>query len=373
VSGHPDSTAGPNEREVAAMDRALDLAARGEGLVEPNPMVGCVVLQGGRVVGEGWHERFGGDHAEVNALRAAGERARGGTLVVTLEPCCHTGKTPPCVDAVLAAGIARVVAAVEDPFPRVAGGGFAALRRAGVECLVGVREREARELLAPYVRLTTKGLPWTIAKWAMTLDGKIATRAGDSQWISGPESRAAVHATRARVDAVVVGAGTLVADDSLLTARLPDGASPRRVAARVVIAGGRPLPVARKLWDAARETPVVVFIGNGYPEREAAALAERGVEVVRADLHEAWREMGRRRWTNVLVEGGAGLLGSLCDAQLIDEAHVYVAPTLVGGREALGPVAGRGIETVAAALRLGQVTIDRFGGDVRIAGRVGRS
>jgi diaminohydroxyphosphoribosylaminopyrimidine deaminase/5-amino-6-(5-phosphoribosylamino)uracil reductase len=227
------------------MARALDLAARGEGFVEPNPMVGCVVVQEGRVVGEGWHERFGGPHAEVNALRAAGERARGATLVVTLEPCCHTGKTPPCVDALLAAGVARVVVGVDDPFPRVAGAGLAALRAAGVECVVGVGVAEARGLLAPYLKLTITGLPWTIAKWAMTLDGKIATSTGDSQWISGPESRAAVHEIRSRVDAVVVGAGTLVADDPLLTARPIGGAAPRRVATRGVFAGDRALPRER--------------------------------------------------------------------------------------------------------------------------------
>src|SRR5919197_3355884 len=201
------------------MSRALELAERGRGFVEPNPLVGAVVVRDGRVVGEGWHRRYGEAHAEVNALAAAGEAARGATLYVTLEPCCHHGKTPPCTDAVLRAGVRRVVAAMADPFPQVAGQGVAQLRAAGVEVEVGVCEREARELNAPYLTLLAEGRPYVHAKWAMSLDGKIATRGGDSRWISGPASREVVHRLRGRVDAILVGAGTVRADDPLLTAR----------------------------------------------------------------------------------------------------------------------------------------------------------
>src|SRR5262245_49314226 len=201
------------------MRRALELAERGRGHVEPNPLVGAVVVKGGRVVGEGWHQRFGQAHAEVNALAAAGEAARGATLYVTLEPCCHHGKTPPCTDAVRAAGVARVVAALGDPFPQVAGRGAAVLRAAGVTVELGPCAAEARRQNAPYLTLVTRGRPYVHAKWAMTLDGKIATAAGQSKWISGPESRHRVHELRGRMDAILVGAATVRADDPLLTAR----------------------------------------------------------------------------------------------------------------------------------------------------------
>ena len=190
------------------MQRALELAAQGQGFVEPNPMVGCVIARGAEIVGEGWHRRFGQAHAEIEALYIAGSRARGATLYVTLEPCCHQGKTPPCTRAVLAAGVARVVAAMADPFPQVAGGGLAELRAAGIEVQTGILENEARKLNAPYLKLLSTGRPWVVAKWAMTLDGKIAARSGDSRWISSPASRQLVHQLRGRMDAIIVGRGT---------------------------------------------------------------------------------------------------------------------------------------------------------------------
>lgn len=357
----------------ALMGRALELARQGEGYVEPNPMVGCVIAHdgpaGGKpdVVGEGFHERFGGPHAEVNALAAAGDRARGATAVVTLEPCCHTGKTPPCVEALIAAGVAKVVIATLDPFPKVDGGGIAAIDEAGMECVVGVREPEARALLAPYLKLVETGRPWVIAKWAMSLDGKIATRTGDSQWISGPESRALVHQVRGKMDAVVVGAGTLAADDPLLTARPPGP----RVPLRVVLGGERPLPLDRKLWRSADEGPVLAVVGKGYPADAAASLTNLGVEVVRADAAGLMTTLGERRLTNVLVEGGGKLLGELFDAQLVDEALVFVAPKIIGGSEAPGPVAGSGVERLTNALGCSSPAIARYGDDTVIRVRRG--
>src|SRR5438876_5484673 len=212
------------------MRRALELAARGRGAVEPNPLVGAVVLDAaGQLVGEGWHRKFGAAHAEVNAFAEAGDQARGGTLVVTLEPCCHHGKTPPCTEAVLRAGIRRVVAAMPDPFPQVAGRGADLLRTAGVHVEFGVGKAEARRLNAPYLKLLATGRPYVHAKWAMTLDGKIATRSGNSKWISGEASRRRVHELRGRMDAIVVGIGTALADDPLLTARPPGPQTPLRV------------------------------------------------------------------------------------------------------------------------------------------------
>src|SRR5581483_10404701 len=235
------------------MARALELAELGRGYVEPNPLVGCIVVQGAEVIGEGWHRRFGGPHAEIDALAVAGHRAKGGTLVVTLEPCCHWGKTPPCTKAVIAAGIRRVVVAQRDPFPAVSGGGIDELRAAGIEVEVGVREDEARILNAPYLKLLETGRPWIIAKWAMSLDGKLATRTGHSQWISGDKSRRVAHAMRGRVDAVLVGRGTVEADDPLLTAR-PVGP---RVATRIVLDSRATLSSDSQLVRTVEAAPVL--------------------------------------------------------------------------------------------------------------------
>ncbi len=354
------------------MRHALALAARGRGFVEPNPMVGAVVLDtSGELVGEGWHQKFGGPHAEVFALAAAGARARGGTLVVTLEPCCHHGKTPPCTDAVLRAGVARVVAATADPFPRVAGGGLAILRGAGVEVEVGLCAADACELNAPYLKLLRTGRPWVHAKWAMTLDGKIATRTGDSKWISGAESRRRVHELRGRMDAIVVGRVTVVADDPLLTAR-PAGA---RVAARVVVSASGELPERCQLRTTARDVPVIVYTAT---PTKLGGWAADGAEVVAfgaaAPTFDAvLADLGRRRFTNVLLEGGAGLLGSAFDERAADECHVFVAPKLVGGAGAPGPAGGRGVPRMADALGLERVEVERSGEDVYVHGFISRT
>jgi diaminohydroxyphosphoribosylaminopyrimidine deaminase/5-amino-6-(5-phosphoribosylamino)uracil reductase len=208
------------------MSRAVELARRGEGFVEPNPMVGCVIVKDGEVVGEGWHQQFGGPHAEVHALQAAGERAKGATIYVTLEPCCHQGKTPPCTEAIIAAGIQRVVTALRDPFPKVAGGGLKRLVAAGIDVELGLGETEVQQLNAPYLKLVMAGRPWIIAKWAMTLDGKIATRSGYTKWISGEASRQVAHQLRGRVDAIMVGRQTAQLDDPMPLLAHP--AVPRR-------------------------------------------------------------------------------------------------------------------------------------------------
>jgi len=330
------------ELDTWHMRRALELAAQGRGCVEPNPMVGCVIVRGAETIGEGWHRRFGQPHAEAEALRIAGGRAAGATLYVTLEPCCHQGKTPPCTRAILGAGIARVVVATRDPFPRVDGGGIAELRRAGVDVEVGVMDAEACRLNAPYLKLVRTGRPWVLAKWAMTLDGKIATRTGSSQWISGPESRAIVHGLRGRVDAIVVGRETALRDDPLLTARPPGP----RTALRIVCDTAASLGCESQLVRTARETPVLVAAGEQAPPARRQRLREAGCEVLvcegathAARLDALLDELGRRRLTNVLVEGGGRLLGSLLDARQIDEVHVFIAAKLVGGSSAPGPVA----------------------------------
>jgi len=347
------------------MRQALTLAARGRGFVEPNPMVGAVVLDSaGNLVGEGWHQKFGGPHAEVFALQAAGEKARGGTLIVTLEPCCHHGKTPPCTDAVLKAGIARVVVAMADPFPKVAGGGLKILRDAGLEVHAGVCEAEARRLNAPYLKLLRTGRPWVHLKWAMTLDGKIATHAGDSKWISGEESRRRVHELRGRVDAVIVGRGTVVADDPLLTAR-PAGP---RVAARVVVSASGELPERCQLRATASEIPVLIYTASGNESKLDGWRADGADVIPVASLDAMLTDMGNRRFTNILVEGGAGLLGSFLDEKAADEFHVFIAPKLVGGDNALSPVGGRGVKLMADALELAECTFEPSGRDVYVHG-----
>jgi diaminohydroxyphosphoribosylaminopyrimidine deaminase/5-amino-6-(5-phosphoribosylamino)uracil reductase len=333
------------------MGRALELAERGRGFVEPNPLVGAVVVRDGALVGEGWHERFGARHAEVNALAAAGDAARGATLYCTLEPCCHHGKTPPCTDAILRAGVQRVVAAMLDQFPQVAGHGVASLRAAGVEVHVGEGETLARELNRPYLTLLRLGRPYVHAKWAMSLDGKIATRTGHSQWISGAESRRRVHELRGRMDAIVVGAGTVRADDPLLTARPPGS----RLAARVVLNSTGTMPAGCRLLATAGAAPVIVATLTGRGDdarRQGCEVLELPVRDGRPAVAELLRELGRRRMTNVLVEGGAAVLGSFHDAGLIDEVHVFVAPQLIGGTASLSPVGGLGLEQVGSGRTL---------------------
>jgi diaminohydroxyphosphoribosylaminopyrimidine deaminase / 5-amino-6-(5-phosphoribosylamino)uracil reductase len=352
------------------MRRALELAERGRGWVEPNPLVGAVVVRDGRVVGEGWHQRYGEAHAEVYALAAAGEAARGGTLYVTLEPCCHHGKTPPCTDAVLRAGVRRVVAAMMDPFPQVAGKGAEQLRAAGVEVAFGPGEAAARRLNAPYLKLLATGRPYVHAKWAMTLDGKIATRTRDSKWISNRGSRQIVHELRGRVDAVIVGLGTALADDPQLTARPPGP----RTAARVVLDGRGRLPADSLLARTAKSVPTLVATAN-IPPAKSAELQACGCEVLplpaadgRPDVDALLAELGRRRFTNVLVEGGSGVLGSFLDARAVDEVHVFIAPRLAGGAQALTPVGGTGVEKIAEALTLAECRVEVVQGDVYVHG-----
>jgi diaminohydroxyphosphoribosylaminopyrimidine deaminase/5-amino-6-(5-phosphoribosylamino)uracil reductase len=353
------------------MKRALELAERGRGRVEPNPLVGAVVVRDGLLVGDGWHRRFGEAHAEVNALAAAGELARGATLYVTLEPCCHHGKTPPCTDAVLRAGVRRVVAAMSDPFPQVAGRGAELLRAAGVEFEFSPDPAAARRLNAPYLKVLATGRPFVHAKWAMTLDGKIATRNGDSRWISNPASRHRVHELRGRMDAVLVGIGTVLADDPRLTVRPPGPRTPVRV---VLDSRGR-LPPTSLLATTARETPVLVVAAEGEAEERRKELQALGCEWLglpaadgRPAVTALLDELGRRRMTNVLVEGGAGVLGSFRDAGEIDEVHVYIAPRLAGGEGARTPIGGRGVEKIAEALPLAEWQVEMVEGDVFLHG-----
>jgi diaminohydroxyphosphoribosylaminopyrimidine deaminase/5-amino-6-(5-phosphoribosylamino)uracil reductase len=364
-------------QDETLMDRAIALAIRGIGSVEPNPPVGCVLVQGGEVVGEGFHEHFGGPHAEVNALRAAGPRATGATAYVTLEPCCHHGKTPPCTQALIAAGVKRVVVAVHDPYPKVSGRGIAELQAAGIACDVNLRAAEVTWLLAPYRKLITTGRPWIIAKWAMTLDGKLATHTGDSQWISSEASRGVVHQIRGRVDAVMIGSGTAHSDNPLLTARPVHASDVKRIATRIVVDSAASLSPGSRLVQTARDVPLLLATTEKIAAATNRRLTEAGVEVLRCAgkshverLDVLILELGRRRMTNVLVEGGSRLLGTLFSMRAIDEVHVFIAAKLAGGAAAPSPLGGVGVDRMADALRLADITIEELEGDVYIHGRV---
>jgi diaminohydroxyphosphoribosylaminopyrimidine deaminase/5-amino-6-(5-phosphoribosylamino)uracil reductase len=359
--------------DEAAMRRALELATRGRGFVEPNPQVGAVVVRDGEIVGEGWHERFGGPHAEVMALGAAGPKARDATLFVTLEPCCHHGKTPPCTNVIRAAGIARVVVATGDPFPAVAGRGVETLRAAGINVETGLLAAEAERLTAPFRTLVTRGRPWVIAKWAMSLDGRLATAPGQDRWISSVESRGLVHDLRSRVDAIAVGITTAVADDPLLTARpVAEFTTGPRQPLRIVLDGQARLPLTSKLVQTARQLPVLVAVGPQAPHDKVAALEASGCEVWRGDAADtATRtaallvELGRRRLTNLLVEGGPTLLAGMFAADQIDEVWAFIAPLILGGGNA------GGAPPLPNVPRLAVEDVSFPGGDVLIRGTIG--
>jgi len=356
------------------MHRALTLAERGRGWVEPNPLVGAVVVRDGQLVGEGWHQRYGEAHAEIHALAAAGEAACGATLYVTLEPCCHHGKTPPCTDAIIRAGICRVVAAMPDPFPAVAGKGAELLRQAGVTVEFGVGEAEAQRLNAPYRKLLATGKPWVHAKWAMTLDGKIATRSGDSRWISNETSRRRVHELRGRMDGIVVGVGTIRADNPQLTARPPGPRTPARI---ILDSQGR-IPEDAFVVQTARLTPTILAATERMPQTKRAALQSHGCEVLilpdhqgRVSVDALLEELGRRRCTNVLVEGGGGVLGAFFDAAALDEFHIFIAPRLVGGTAAPSALGGNGVQQMAEALQLAEWRYEVLDGDLYVHGERG--
>ena len=359
------------ESDAFWMRRALSEAELGRGSVEPNPLVGAVIVRDGRALAVGHHARFGGPHAEVDALSRAGDSARGATLYVTLEPCRHHGKTPPCTEAVLHSGIARVVAAMRDPFPKVAGGGLAQLRAAGLEVNLGVEGDSARRLNAPYLKRLRTGRPYVTAKWAMTLDGRIATSKGDSVWISGPRSRALVHEVRGRMDAILVGIGTVLADNPSLTAR-PSGP---RIAARVILDSEARLPFTSRLAATARDVPVWVAVTERAAAERTEALSSLGCEVLkfqsgggRIPIAALLDELGRRGATNLLVEGGGQTIGAFLDAREIDAVDVFIAPILEGGTTSVSPVLGNGVSAMADALRLRRPLVTLVEGDVRIRG-----
>ena len=361
----PDQTA----NDIPYMQQALDLARQGEGHVSPNPLVGCVIVNNGTIVGRGFHQRFGGPHAEVHALRDAGPSARGAVVYVTLEPCSHTGKTPPCADAVIAAGVSRVVAAIRDPNPLVAGQGLARVAAAGIAVTVGVCEEDARKLNEAFIKHITTGRPFVTLKSALTLDGKIATRTGASQWITGEPARQAGHRLRHAMDAILVGLGTVLHDNPQLTARLPDQASVNPL--RVIVDSTLQVPLHAHVVDVAPERRTLIATTARAATEAVAQLQARGVEVVRlpayddgrVDLDALCRTLGERGIASLLVEGGATLSATLLQRRLVDKVLFFVAPKIIGG-DGLSAVGSCGIETMAQVIRLRDITTQRLGDDV---------
>jgi diaminohydroxyphosphoribosylaminopyrimidine deaminase/5-amino-6-(5-phosphoribosylamino)uracil reductase len=362
--------------ERDALARARELALRGRGRVSPNPLVGAVVLREGEVVAEGWHEEPGLPHAEAAALAAAGEAARGATVVCTLEPCSHHGRTPPCADALAAAGVARVVMGAPDPLERERAQGREVLRAAGIEVALadGADAEACAELNAPFLTWALTGLPLVTLKMATSLDGKVATAGGESQWISGPESRALVHRWRADHDAVGVGLGTAMADDPRLTARDVEG--PVRQPARVVFDSAARLSLRSALVHGAPEERLIVLAAADAPPERVAALEAAGAEVAALEggpakrVAAGLRALGERGIQSLLVEGGAELAGALIAADAVDRVAWFLAPMLIGGREAPSALGGAGAPSLALAPRLSGARAERVGDDVLVTGRL---
>jgi diaminohydroxyphosphoribosylaminopyrimidine deaminase / 5-amino-6-(5-phosphoribosylamino)uracil reductase len=369
------------ETDNAFLARAIELAGNGLGAVKPNPVVGAVVARGGEILGEGWHEKYGAVHAEVNAIEACGlEDLSGATLYVSLEPCCHEGKTPPCTEAIMAAGIRRVVIASDDPTEKASGRGLGILRDEGVEVVIadGELAAGARLLNQAFRKHARVGRPWVLFKSAMTLDGKVATRTGDSKWISGEASRELAHKWRASVDAVVVGIGTALADDPQLTAR-PAGlpADPDGQPRRVVFDSLARLPPASQLVAAAAEIPLTLIVSRAAAHADTDALEAAGVQVLLATgeneparVRSALDQLGAMEVTSVLLEGGPHLAGAFLDAGEIDEIRLFLAPLLLGGSAARDPLEGEGVEHISEALRALSFDCESIGEDLLISARL---
>jgi len=357
------------------MAYALSLAELALGYTSPNPAVGAVIERDGLVVGLGHTQQPGMEHAEIMALNQAGEMARGATMYVTLEPCCHHGRTPPCTDSIINSGISEVNIAVADPNPKVSGKGIACLNAAGIRTSIGEYEQKAREINEGYFKYIKTGIPFVIAKFAMSIDGKIATRTGDSKWITGEEARNYAHGQRHSVDAIMVGAETIIADDPQLTARGLSGRCGRAKLQplRVIVDGKGRVPDSARVFSEPGKTLVVVAEGEIGKEKLKTKWESKEYIVLKSDnglidIAELLKTLGQRHITTVMIEGGSKLLGYVFDYHLVDKVLVFIAPIIIGGEEAKTAVSGRGVERVADALQLKDIKIERFDNELLISG-----
>ena len=353
------------------MKIALELAGRAEGYTSPNPLVGAVVVKNGKIVGQGYHMKAGNPHAEVHALNDAGESAKGATLYVTLEPCCHYGRTPPCTEAVIKAGISRVVTALTDPNPLVAGQGLKRLRDAGIEVVSGVLAQEAARQNEVFLKYITTKLPFVALKAAVSLDGKIATATGESKWITGPQSREYTHRLRHKYDAILVGVNTVLADDPSLTTRLPDGGGIDPI--RVVLDSRCRTPLNAKILTQKSNAVTIIATTPNADTDKVQALQAAGAEVLvvpgsgdKVDIVNLLKELAKKSITGILVEGGAAVHGAFLTAKMVDKVYWFIAPIIIGGNAAPGAVGGKGIKKLSEAVRLDNITVKRFGEDICI-------
>jgi len=357
------------------MQMALYEASKGAGKVNPNPLVGAVIIRGNNIIGSGYHEQFGGPHAEINAIRNANESVEGATMYVTLEPCSHYGKTPPCADALIKAGIAKVVIAMADPNPLVSGKGIERLKENGIEVEVGVLETEALELNRIFIKFIQTKLPYVVMKTAMSLDGKIATATGHSQWISSPESRQYVHGLRNELKGILVGVNTVITDDPELTTRLNDGTGRNPI--RIVVDSKGRIPLSARMLKDGATNPVIIATTSDFPEAKLQSLEESGHKVLilaerdgKVDLNQLMIELGKLGIDGILLEGGGTLNESALKSGIVDEIRFIMAPLLLGGRDAITPIEGTGFNTIDEGIRLHHMTTSRIGDDILVTGRV---
>lgn len=351
----------------------LDLARKGRGLTNPNPMVGAVVVKNGEVISTGYHGYAGGPHAEHIALQKAGEKAKDATLYANLEPCCHQGKTPPCVEIIRDAGITKVVVAMLDPNPLVNGKGIKWLREKGIKVKVGVLEDKARHLNEVFIKYITTRRPFVIVKAAMSFDGKIATREGDSRWITGKKSRQMAHRLRSRADAIIVGINTVIKDNPVLTTRLTDKEG--KDANRIILDSGARLPLDAKVINPSSKASTIVVATEAAPPERCEALRERGVEVLifpsergKVSLEALMVELGKRRFSSLLVEGGGAVNYSFLEENLIDKIYLFLAPIIFGGLTAPTPFAGEGIDMLKKAWMVSNLELKQYDEDLLLIG-----
>lgn len=357
------------------MGLALELAQKGRGRTSPNPMVGAVIVKNNKILGKGYHKRAGLEHAEIAALKKAGSKARGATLYVNLEPCGHFGKTPPCAGAIIKSGVKKVVAAMKDPNPVNNGRGFKRLKEAGIRIISGILEQEAKQLNTIFVKYITTGRPFVIVKAAQSLDGKIATRTGESKWISSAESRKFVRELRKQVDAVMVGANTVVKDDPLLTVTSDklQVASKRKRPIKIIVDTALKIPFSARIFSKDSPAKVILATTQKALKKKIAQFERIGCEVLilnekngRVDLSQLMRELGKREVTSVLVEGGGELIGGLVEERLVDKFLFFISPKIIGGRDAVTSVEARGAGTIENSLNLKNTEYKTIGGDLLI-------
>ncbi|WP_291566149.1 MULTISPECIES: bifunctional diaminohydroxyphosphoribosylaminopyrimidine deaminase/5-amino-6-(5-phosphoribosylamino)uracil reductase RibD [unclassified Clostridium] len=351
------------------MARALELAKLGTGYTSPNPMVGCVIVKDGRIIGEGWHMKYGGLHAERNAFLSCIEDTKGAELYVTLEPCCHHGKTPPCTEAIVEHGIKRVIVGCTDPNPLVGGKGIEFLREHGIEVTMGVLEEECRKLNEVFFHYISTKEPFVVLKYAMTLDGKIASCTGNSKWITGEDTRGHVHYLRKKYTGIMVGIGTVLADDPMLDCRIDHGVNP----IRIICDSNLRIPLESKIVKSSHEIETIIAFCKGDEEKKYK-LSKAGVTLMefqddeRINLKKLMERLGEKGVDSILLEGGGTLNEAALEAGIIKKAYVYIAPKIIGGKEALTPIEGKGRKQMSDAFQLEDTTIAKFENDFCIEG-----